>query len=292
MSDECFKYKGIQFSSRALTVKDLEFVEKEFQVREDDVFNITYPKSGTIWMMEILSLIYTDGDPTWCKTVPCWNRVPWIEAPATEKQLQKKNCPRLFTSHLPRSHFCKSFSGSSAKIIYTVRNPKDAFVSLYYFAKRSIFFEEPESFDLLLDKYLSGDLPYGSWFDHIKGWMEMMGKENFLLNTYEDLQKDLRGSVKRICKFLGRILDDAALDSVIENASFSNMHKNSMAYNILWADAIMKPGKNPFLRKGISGDWKNHFSVAQCEYFDKVYKEKMCDFYVKFPWDSPLLEDS
>ncbi|OCT73205.1 sulfotransferase 2B1 [Xenopus laevis] len=285
MSDENFEYKGILFSSRALAVKDLEFVENEFQVQDGDIFNVTYPKSGTIWMMELLSLIYTNGDPTWCKTVPSWERVPWIEVPAIRRVIQKNNCPRLFTTHLPRSHFCKSFSGSKAKVIYTARNPKDALVSLYHFAKMSVFFEDPGSFPEFLEKYLSGDLVYGSWFDHIKGWMEMMGNENFLLNTYEALQKDLRGSVIRISSFLGKDLDERALDSVVENASFNNMSKNSIAYVSLLSEEYMEHGKSPFMRKGVSGDWKNHFTVSQSKYFDEIYKEKMKDFSYKFPWD-------
>lgn len=30
---------------------------------------------------------------------------------------------------------------------------------------------------------------FGSWFDHIKGWIRMQGKENFLFITYEELQE-------------------------------------------------------------------------------------------------------
>lgn len=30
---------------------------------------------------------------------------------------------------------------------------------------------------------------FGSWFDHIKGWIRMKGKENFLFTTYEELQQ-------------------------------------------------------------------------------------------------------
>lgn len=30
---------------------------------------------------------------------------------------------------------------------------------------------------------------FGSWFDHIKGWIRMKGKENFLFITYEEMHQ-------------------------------------------------------------------------------------------------------
>ncbi|KAG8567550.1 hypothetical protein GDO81_013675 [Engystomops pustulosus] len=53
----------------------------------------------------------------------------------------------------------------------------------------SVFYKDPESIDDCLKDYLFGNIPYGSWFNHVKGWMKMMGKDNFMFHTYEDLQR-------------------------------------------------------------------------------------------------------
>ncbi|KAG8560436.1 hypothetical protein GDO81_014981 [Engystomops pustulosus] len=289
MSDIYYNYKGTLFSPVATSAEDLSFVENEFQVLDDDIFNITYPKSGTSWMIEILSLILKNGDPTWIKTVPNWERAPWLEIVGCAKNLQlSKERPRLITSHLPRHIFTKTFEGSNAKVIYTIRDPKDTAVSLYYFSKMYVCYKDPNSIDDFLKDYLVGNLSRGSWFSHVKGWMKLMGQDNFMFHTYEDLQKDLRGSVMKICKFLGKELDDKAVDSVVANVSFENMKENNMSNFTRLPNHFMDLDKSPFMRKGIVGDWKNHFTVAQNEYFDKIYKAEMQDFPVKFPWDESI----
>ncbi|KAM4015717.1 sulfotransferase 2B1-like isoform 1-T2 [Anomaloglossus baeobatrachus] len=291
MSDAYMEYDGFLFPHHAVTKESMEFLANEFQFRDDDIYNVTYPKSGTTWMIEILSLIKKHGDPTWNNTVPNWERAPWIEElEAAQKLNESEECPRLITSHLPKQIFMKSFKNSKAKIIYTIRNPKDAAVSLYYFAIMSAFYRDPGSMDSFLKEFLTEKMPYGSWFEHVKGWMEMQGKDNFMFQTYEDLQKDLRGSVIKICTFLGKELDDKAVDSVVENSSFNNMKQNKMANFTLLAPGFMDHEKSPFMRKGIVGDWKNNFTVAQNEYFDKIYKSEMQDCSVKFPWDTSIQE--
>ena len=40
------------------------------------------------------------------------------------------------------------------------------------------------------------------------------------------------------------------------------------------------------LLSGQIGDWKNHFTVAMNEAFDKLYKEKMSDVKLKFRFDA------
>ncbi|KAM4651434.1 sulfotransferase 2B1-like [Discoglossus pictus] len=285
MSFEYFTYKGVKFPSSTYTEEGIRFAENEFQVRDDDIYNVTYPKSGTNWMAEILTLIKNEGDPSLCQSVPNFVRSPWYEIPNEQSKLKDLPSPRLLSSHLPFQIFAKSFFTSEAKIVYTMRNPKDVLVSLFHFSKMVNFYKDPENLQELIEGFLEGNASFGSWFDHIKGWMQMKDHSRFFYITYEELQQDLRGSVVRICKFLGKELDDAAIDSVVEHSSFKTMKDNKMCNFTLLPETIMDHSKGSLIRKGTSGDWKNHFTVAQSEYFDKVYREKMKDLNMTFFWE-------
>ncbi|XP_060114562.1 sulfotransferase 2B1-like [Heteronotia binoei] len=284
-SVEYISYKGIPFPSVCYSLETFDQVENEFQILDDDVITITYPKSGTHWTAEILGLISQKGDPTYIHSVPTWERSPWIEMDSGLKQALQNPPPRLLNSHLQFQLFPKSFLQTKAKVIYTLRNPKDVLVSFYHYAKIMKIIKTPGSMQEHLDEFLTGKVAYGSWFDHVKGWMELKGRPNFFYITYEELLQDLRGSVEKICHFLGKELNSQQLDSVVEYASFRKMKENKMSNFTLLGDNLVDHTKGEFMRKGISGDWKNHLTVAQNEYFDRVYRENMQCMRTTFPWD-------
>ncbi|XP_068097170.1 sulfotransferase 2B1-like [Hyperolius riggenbachi] len=272
------EYEGIRVPGEGYhTLESLTFATKEFQVRDDDVFNVTFPKSGTTWMQEILSLIYSNGDPTTIKTEFSWDRVPWIEQHRGRSDLEHRPSPRLITTHLPRYLIPPSFNNTKAKVIYTIRNPKDVCVSLYHFSLMASFLEKHEEFQDFIPLFLSNKILFGSWFDHVKGWLTMKDQPNFLLLSYDNMVKDLRGNVVKICKFLGKELDDAAIDSVVEHSSFQAMKDNVMSNYSVVPNEIFDKARGSFIRKGVSGDHKNYFTPAQEEEFDRIYNESMKD---------------
>ncbi|XP_068959533.1 sulfotransferase 2B1 [Petaurus breviceps papuanus] len=285
MTGAYFKYKGINFPVGIYTPETISYVEKDFKVRDDDIFIVTYPKSGTTWMIEILSLMLKDGDPSWARSVPNWERAPWCETIMGSLSIMQMTTPRLISSHLPIELFPRDFFNSKAKVIYVSRNPRDVLVSLYHYYKIAGHLRDPGTPDQFLQDFLNGDVQYGSWFDHIKGWMRMEGKDNFLFITYEELQEDLRASVQRVSEFLGHPLEEAALDSVVQNSAFRAMKENTMCNYTLLPSILLDHRQGAFLRKGVCGDWKNHFTATHCEVFDQVYREKMQGLKTTFPWD-------
>ncbi|GCB81053.1 hypothetical protein scyTo_0022453 [Scyliorhinus torazame] len=149
-------HRGILWPNLVHSQESLTFAREEFQVRDQDVFIVTYPKSGTTWMQEIIPLVYSNGDPTPVQTIPNWQRVPWLEQKSGKELLESRLSPRLITTHLPYHMMPKSFSTSKAKIVYLTRNPKDALVSSFHYHNMASFLENPGTFEEFIHKFLEG----------------------------------------------------------------------------------------------------------------------------------------
>ncbi|XP_055491769.1 amine sulfotransferase-like [Leucoraja erinacea] len=275
-----FQYKGCNFIKNIHQLEHLEKVH-QFEIKETDVIAVTYPKSGTIWMQQILSLIYSDGDLSGVQSKQAIYRIPWMEVPINN--FQELPSPRLCVTHLPYRLIPKDLRKGNGKVIYLTRNPKDIAVSLYHFQNYVTFLESPSKFEDFLEEFIDGDVIYSSWFDHIRDWYNHKDEFDFLFLSYEETKKDLRTTITKICDFLGRKLGEDKLDIVVEESTFKAMSNNPMAN---YKDLENKNPNGSFLRKGIIGDWKTHFTVAQSEKFDKIFQEKMKGFPFKFTWDS------
>ncbi|XP_038194812.1 probable alcohol sulfotransferase isoform X1 [Arvicola amphibius] len=276
MSDYLW-FEGIPFPALGYKKEILEEIGDKFVVRDEDTVILTYPKSGTNWLIEIVCLIQTKGNPKWIQSRPIWERSPWVENQIGHPILINQEGPRLITSHLPFHLFPKSFFSSKAKMIYVIRNPRDVLVSGYFFFHKTNLVKNPESLINYFEWFLKGNVIYGSWFEHTRAWLSMRERDNFLLLSYEDMKQDTRGTIEKICDFLGKKLDKDELDLVLKYSSFQVMKENKMSNFSLVSEDVVTHGLH-LMRKGTTGDWKNHFTVAQAEAFDKVFQEKMIGF--------------
>ncbi|XP_047465876.1 sulfotransferase 2A1-like [Mugil cephalus] len=284
-SDLYTLYKGVYMPKSLHPPRSLKFYE-EFTFRPDDIIIVTYPKSGTTWMQEILPLIISRGDTTSIETLPNWDRVPWLEEQrAVVLNLDERPSPRLFATHFQYNMMPPSFFEAKPKVIYVMRNPKDVFTSSFHFYGMASFLVNPGSQGEFLHKFLDGKVMFGTWFDHVKGWLNAEDKEHIMYLAYEEMITDLKDSVSRISRFLGKPLDAEVVEKIADRCLFKNMRKNNMSNYSAVPQEFMDQTKCQFLRKGIAGDWKNLFTVAEAEYFDAVYKDKMKDVQYKFVWD-------
>ncbi|KAJ8023721.1 Amine sulfotransferase [Holothuria leucospilota] len=192
-------------------MKELE----DMEVREDDIFIVTYPKSGTHWMQEIVHLILVNGN---AEMLTAKERRPVLEladvmsldpdvvaaAGPVLREMKDAPSPRVLSSHVRHS---------------------------------------------LLPKQLRDKRP-----------------------------KDLHKVVQDVASFLGKPLDDATLQLVVEGASFEAMKKSFQKdheKNVAEGKEVIQA--NLFIRKGKIGQWKETFTPEQNKRFDHLFRDKMKD---------------
>lgn len=67
-------------------------------------------------MQEILTLLFSLGDARPAKTIPNWERAPWLEQIYCREALRDTETPRLLTSHLPAHVLAPALQRSKAKV--------------------------------------------------------------------------------------------------------------------------------------------------------------------------------
>lgn len=278
-------YKGVYLPTHLHPAESLQYYQ-EFSFRPDDIIIVTYPKSGTTWMQELVPLIMSGGDAASVETLPNWDRAPWLEEHrAIRLNLEERPSPRIFATHFHYNMMPTSFFKVKPKVIYVMRNPKDVFTSSFHYYGIASYLVKPGSQTEFLHKFLEGKVMFGSWFDHVKGWMNAEDKDRIMFISYEEMIMDLKDSVTRMATFLEKPLEAAVIETIADKCLFKNMKKNKMSNYSLVPSEFMDQTKSEFLRKGIAGDWRNQLTAEEVEYFDTVYQNQMKDVKYKFIWD-------
>ena len=111
--------------------------------------------------------------------------------------------------------------------------------------------------------FTSPHAPNFSWVDFVRRWH---GRKDAIHVRYEDLRRDTAGELRRIVlKLTGEQLSPPAAGAIAEEFSFVRQ-------------AGRQPGeenKRSFLRKGVVGDWRTHFSPEARETFDRYAGDEL-----------------
>jgi hypothetical protein len=231
----------------------------ELDVRPNDVFISSYPRSGTTLTQWILYLLTHDEqpDPDHLTKVSPWFERSVAIGELTADDLARFESPRVFKSHLPRE-----WLPDGARYIYVERNVQDVLVSYYHFYRAYLGFEG--SMNDFYRRFMDGRVQYGSWYEHVAGWRKHANDPDVLIVRYEDLLSDRKGSIERIVEFLGWERDERWIDRAIIESSFDAMKRREAVFDHATA-LLLERGVRPqsFLRSGKSGGGETELSEAQ-----------------------------
>ena len=272
---------------------------KNWHVREDDIYVLTFPKSGTTWTQELVWLLQNDCNFEIAKAKTLDERFPFMDFPLFVgfiksdipqflkgdmlAMLEAIPSPRLLKSHLHFGLFPDDLM-EKCKIFMCLRNPKDTVVSYYHHVKLSkdnaFIGDFPAFFDLFMD-----DLAvYSPYFEYIKEVWQRRNHPNVRLLFFEDMKKDLAASVRKVAKFLGKEVTDAKVEELVDHLSFDSM-KSNPAVNKEDANANMFKEDGHFMRKGKIGDWKNYFTDEMNERMDEAIQAHFTSVGLEFQYE-------
>ncbi|XP_078364521.1 amine sulfotransferase-like [Oculina patagonica] len=258
--------------------------------RKDDIFIVSYPRSGSSWTQEIVWQILHDGkidDRRLDERMPLieglilsFKSYPYVmkDAKSVERMFASFPKPRVFKTHLTYDLIPKgSDEATKPRYIYVMRNPRDVFVSLYHHCHNMPYFKEIPSWDEAFVHFMDGKFLGGVWFDHVLGWWKHRDDPNILFLTYEDRINNLADGVEKIAEFIGKDISPETRDLIVRQTSFDAMKSSNHTNS--WFEGMKGDGH---IRKGKVGEWKNYFTEEQNQLFDKVFKEKMKGTGIRF----------
>jgi hypothetical protein len=226
---EEFRAGQREFGEEAIAARD---AAPAFVTRPTDIIISPYGKCGTTMLQQMFHTLRTRGDTDFDDISRV---VPWIEMSpmlGIELNAEQRGEPRGFKSHLSYKNVPKG-----ARYVVSLRDPKDAFVSMYRFMEG--WFLEPGAVPMedFFEGWMKGRGAEGEgYFDHLASWWALRDQPNVLLLSYRKVITDLPAHIRRLADFAGIPLDDELLELTLERTSRSWMlaHKNR------FDDALMR----------------------------------------------------
>lgn len=268
---------------------------RNFEVKEDDIWIVTYPKCGTTWTQEMVWQIVNNVDPQKGQ-LPLFTRTPFLEMGCISKDMQF-GCPpgmpqhvadmmqdfltdpiiytskltgrRVIKCHMPMEMQPKDLV-EKCKVIYVARNIKDVTVSFFHHLVNMTPHDFKGTFEDHLDLMEKDLQMYGSYFHHTLGGWALKDHPNMRFMWFEDMKKDIRKEVLDTCSFISHPLTPEKLEELLVHISFDSIKKN-MAVNPPRSETM----RGDFIRKGVVGDHKNFFSEERERKWNNWIKEKL-----------------
>lgn len=270
---------------------------KALELRNDDVMICTFPKAGTHWIWEIVSMVMKGT----AEYETSSKEALMLEFQSAET-ISSKPSPRILNSHFAVSCLPKELTTKKIKTIHVMRNPKDIAASYFHLIKGFNWIHAEGKQPL---KTFSDFLPYmtGEYGVHVyvSLWryykeMEQFTKENpelVLTLHFEEMKKNPTEAVRKVANFLNKDLTDEVIQSIADKCSFQNLktaNETMKQRPLNLVERLTEEEKGRMIkhkppqmyRKGEVGDWKNHFTVAENEQFEKLLEENFKGTNIEF----------
>ncbi len=225
-----------------------------------------YPKAGGTWFSRMVA--------------------DYLDIPMPQYTIMPLGCQCVIHNHW-------MFSPRLRRVFYLYRDGRDVMVSFYFYRMRNvqqhpnspfnrrvraryeqtfgvnfdpddIWSHLPAFIELEMRKPMNARI---NWPTHIAQWC-FPRRDNIAYVSYEELLAEPFEAMTRcISKFIDEPIDEQRLQATIDRYSFDRMAGRSRGVE----------DRSSFLRKGVAGDWRNHFSRQAAEVFDRFAGQTLID---------------
>jgi hypothetical protein len=238
-------------------------------LKPQDIFQASYPRSGSTWLRFMLFQIMTGSEPGFHSID---TTIPEIE--------HHKKVPALLPGggRLIKTH--EQYRDDYTRAVFLVRDCRDVLLSNYARGKQVGLNELVSKGDLdsFLDAFMKGTvLQQGSWQAHTRSWLDcpLAKNGNLMVVRYEDMRKNPEQVLGELLQFFGVTPKFDVIRKAIYDNSLQQMREKEdrarkageMGNLLSNHKTVGEEGR--FVRKGSVGGWREKLSDAQLKRIDE-----------------------
>jgi hypothetical protein len=225
------------------------------------VLLLGHPKSGNTWLAYMLAIVLFKDRSAQITLSNVGNYIPFVHGQDLRiSEWSHLPDPRIFRNEEP------VFPDAYPRVMYLLRDPRAVLISFFhmYQVMRD---DRRTSLASFLEQYFATDGIFREWnrglirWDRqVLSWLHRAKSDaRVTIVKYEDLVRDRRLAVERLCRFLEVSYDDEDLDNAVQRGSFAAMRKNEEQYGAeAYRGEIGQRGR--FVRRGEIAGWKEELS--------------------------------
>jgi len=233
------------------------------KILPDDVFLVSFPKSGNTWTRFLLANLMSNNAPaTWSnidRLIPCLVATP-------VKDFDRSPRPRIIKSH-------ECFDPRYPRVICIVRDPRDVVVSQYHYSRKTRAIAADLPLESFVERFIGGETcTYASWGQNVLTWIyTSLGSPRFLLLRYEDMLADTVRELTKVVDFLQLSVSSEQITQAVERSSADRMRKLEQVQ--AKSNILFKGSRDDlsFVRTAASGGWQRDLPMPMVEKIEAAW---------------------
>lgn len=222
------------------------------KIVKDDIFIVSYPKSGNTWVRFLLSNIKCSGEKINFDNIDSY--IPDVYTSKALINKQKSN-------RIIKTHHC--FFEYYPKSIYIYRDYRDVLVS-YYFYEKAL-----GNFSGTISEFLTSDnlkKPFGLWKNHVSKAIQFKknNPERIFMLSYESLYQNSMEQVKLLADFCN-LTPQLSFEEILNRCQFSTLKENEKIHE----SEFKKRTTKHFFREGKKDNWNVYLNNSDLEFLQK-----------------------